>query len=188
MGPRLIAPKVLSWASVLDEQTAAQAATAARLPVVHGHVALMPDAHLGKGATVGSVIPTRDALIPSAVGVDIGCGMTAAETDLYAADLPDDLEPLLARIERSVPAGMGRGHKSRDAGLAWLRQAPCQPRPRSRPSRNDGSASSSGRSARATTSSSCASTSASGSGSSCTAVRAASATSSPNVTSPPRRG
>lgn len=127
MPPTPIAPQVLSWASLLDEETARQAATTARLPIVHGHVALMPDAHLGMGATIGSVIPTKDALIPSAVGVDIGCGMTAAEADLVASDLPDDLQPLLSRIERSVPAGVGRGQDSREAGLAWLERAPHLP-------------------------------------------------------------
>jgi RNA-splicing ligase RtcB len=72
--PEQIAPNVLSWASELDELTRAQAETTARLPIVAGHLALMPDAHLGKGATIGSVIPTESAVIPSAVGVDIGCG------------------------------------------------------------------------------------------------------------------
>src|SRR5690348_8428186 len=84
MPPKEIAPKLLSWASELDDGTVTQAARAARMPFVEGHVALMPDAHVGIGATVGSVIPTRDAIIPSAVGVDIGCGMVAAETDLVA--------------------------------------------------------------------------------------------------------
>jgi tRNA-splicing ligase RtcB len=77
---------------------------------VEGHVALMPDAHVGIGATVGSVIPTRNAVIPAAVGVDIGCGMVAAELDVTEDQLPDTLEPLLARIERAIPAGVGRGH------------------------------------------------------------------------------
>src|SRR5207237_4159892 len=75
--PTEIAPKLLSWASDIEQNTLDQAATTARLSVVDGHVALMPDAHLGFGATVGSVIPTRSAVIPSAVGVDIGCGMIA---------------------------------------------------------------------------------------------------------------
>ncbi len=76
--PAMIAPKVLSWATDLDDDTARQAARSAELPFVFQHVALMPDAHLGYGATVGSVIPTSGAIIPSAVGVDIGCGMIAA--------------------------------------------------------------------------------------------------------------
>src|SRR5947199_9001618 len=100
MTPKEVAPKLRPWASELDEQTLAQARRTARLPVIEGHVALMPDAHLGIGATVGSVIPTRDAIIPAAVGVDIGCGMIAVETDLEASGLPDTLDPLLPRIER----------------------------------------------------------------------------------------
>lgn len=70
----------------------------------------MPDAHVGMGATVGSVIPTRDAVTPSAVGVDIGCGMVAAELDVTADQLPDSRDPLLDRIAARVPAGVGRGH------------------------------------------------------------------------------
>ena len=73
----------------------------------------MPDAHVGIGATVGSVIPTKGAVIPAAVGVDIGCGMIAAELDVTEDQLPDSLEPLLVRIEPAIPAGVGQGH---DAG------------------------------------------------------------------------
>ena len=97
-----------SWASEIDDVTIRQAQAASRLPIIAGHVALMPDAHLGKGATVGSVIPTIGAVIPAAVGVDIGCGMIAVETDLGASDLPDTLDPVLSRLERAVPAGMGK--------------------------------------------------------------------------------
>jgi len=99
-----------SWASDAEPRTLEQARKTARLPIIAGHVALMPDAHVGMGATVGSVIPTRDAVIPSAVGVDIGCGMVAAELDVTADQLPDDLDPLLDRIATRVPAGVGRGH------------------------------------------------------------------------------
>lgn len=121
MPPKEVAPKLLSWASELDEQTLAQACRTARLPIVEGHVALMPDAHLGIGATVGSVIPTRDTIIPAAVGVDIGCGMIAVETDLVRSDLPTDLDVLLRRIERVIPAGVGKGHGTRaTAGRTWL--------------------------------------------------------------------
>lgn len=77
----------------------------ASLPILAGHVAVMPDVHLGKGATVGSVIPTRSAIVPSAVGVDIGCGMLAVETSLTAADLPESLAALRADIEAVVPVG-----------------------------------------------------------------------------------
>ncbi|MDA0636762.1 RtcB family protein [Nonomuraea sp. MCN248] len=105
------APNLLSWASEIDDQTIAQAARAARVPIVSGHVALMPDAHVGIGATVGSVIPTEGAIIPAAVGVDIGCGMVATETTLTAADLPDTLDALMPLVERRIPAGVGKGHE-----------------------------------------------------------------------------
>jgi tRNA-splicing ligase RtcB len=108
--PTTINPKLVSWASDIDPETIRQAEKAARLPIVAGHVALMPDAHVGLGATVGSVIPTKGAVIPSAVGVDIGCGMIAAELDVSDHQLPDTLEPLLGRVERAIPAGVGRGH------------------------------------------------------------------------------
>ncbi len=110
--PQKIAPNVLSWAHDIDEKTTEQAARSADLPFIFKHVALMPDAHFGYGATVGSVIPTQGAIIPSAVGVDIGCGMIAAELQLTAADLPDDLAPLHSAISAAVPAGVGQGHGS----------------------------------------------------------------------------
>ena len=87
----------------------AQLRTIAAIPFVGPWVAVMPDVHLGKGATVGSVIPTRGAVIPAAVGVDIGCGMAAVRTTLRAKDLPDNLAQLRSSIERSVPVGNGRG-------------------------------------------------------------------------------
>ena len=119
--PKQINDKLLAWGSEIDEGTIDQARTAARLPIVAGHVALMPDAHVGIGATVGSVIPTKDAVIPSAVGVDIGCGMVAAELDVTEDQLPDSLAPLLTRIERAIPAGVGRGHtRVARAADAWL--------------------------------------------------------------------
>src|SRR5215475_1740943 len=77
----------------------------ARLPFVHGWVAAMPDVHWGIGATVGSVIPTVGAIVPAAVGVDIGCGMMAVRTTLDAAALPDDLAALRSTIESAVPHG-----------------------------------------------------------------------------------
>ncbi len=110
---------------MVDEQTVKQAEVASRLPVVDGHVALMPDAHLGLGATIGSVIPTRGAIIPSAVGVDIGCGMIAVETTLSAPQLPDDLDGLVPRIGRAVPAGLGRWHREpTEIALAWYAEHP----------------------------------------------------------------
>jgi len=81
----------------------------ATLPFVGPWVAVMPDVHLGKGATVGSVVPTKGAIIPAAVGVDIGCGMAAVRTTLTANDLPDDLAQLRNSIERSIPVGNGPG-------------------------------------------------------------------------------
>ncbi len=119
--PTTINPKLVSWASDIEPDTIRQAEKTARLPIVEGHVALMPDAHVGIGATVGSVIPTKGAVIPSAVGVDIGCGMIAAELDVTEDQLPDNLEPLLGRIERAVPAGVGKGHDSAASTAArWL--------------------------------------------------------------------
>jgi tRNA-splicing ligase RtcB len=83
----------------------AQLENVSRLPVVFHHVAAMPDVHAGIGATVGSVIPTRGAIIPAAVGVDIGCGMSAVRLSLRADQLPDDLSKIRAAIERAVPVG-----------------------------------------------------------------------------------
>jgi tRNA-splicing ligase RtcB (3'-phosphate/5'-hydroxy nucleic acid ligase) len=108
--PTRVTDKLLNWASDIEPQTLEQALRASRLPIVDGHVALMPDAHLGIGATVGSVIPTRDAVIPAAVGVDIGCGMIAVRTDLRQDELPDDLDAYLRRLEQIVPAGLGNWH------------------------------------------------------------------------------
>jgi tRNA-splicing ligase RtcB len=89
----------------VDYQALNQIRRIAGLPIVAGHVAIMPDVHLGKGATVGSVIPTRGAIIPAAVGVDIGCGMCAVRTDLKAGDLPASLSTLRSAIEALVPVG-----------------------------------------------------------------------------------
>jgi hypothetical protein len=89
----------------VEPEALAHIANVAALPILGGHVAIMPDVHLGKGATVGSVIPTRGAIIPSAVGVDIGCGMMALGTTLDASDLPDSLGAVRAAIERDVPVG-----------------------------------------------------------------------------------
>jgi len=97
---------VRMWAdpTSVEEQAMRQLRNVANLPWVHG-VAVMPDVHYGKGATVGSVIAMRDAVSPAAVGVDIGCGMTAVRTSLSAAELPDDLAGLRGRIEDAVPVG-----------------------------------------------------------------------------------
>lgn len=102
-----ISKTLVSWASILDEKTLAQARTTATMPFIHPHLALMPDAHLGLGATVGSVIPTLRAVMPAAVGVDIGCGMIAVLTDTTVDQLPDDRTPLRLAIERAIPLSAG---------------------------------------------------------------------------------
>lgn len=121
MPPVKLNDKVLSWAVDLDEPTRLQVEKLSRLHVLDTHVALMPDAHLGKGATIGSVIATTDVIIPSAVGVDIGCGVCSVETDLKAEDLPDDLTPLRDRIASVIPAGLGKWHREPTKGAAeWV--------------------------------------------------------------------
>src|SRR6478609_4398264 len=102
----------------VDESAKAQLANIARMPFVHSHLAVMPDVHLGKGATVGSVIATQGAIIPAAVGVDIGCGMMAVQTSLKAKDLPESLAALRARIERAVPHGSSKVRGRNDRG-SW---------------------------------------------------------------------
>ncbi|HVY61632.1 MAG TPA: RtcB family protein [Planctomycetota bacterium] len=102
----------------LEPQAEAQVRKAASLPFIHRWIALMPDVHHGIGATVGSVIPTRGAVIPAAVGVDIGCGMMAVRTSLGAADLPDDLRGIRSAIEAAVPHGRTDNGGPNDRG-AW---------------------------------------------------------------------
>ena len=89
----------------IDEASIQQLGNMAQLPFIHSHIAAMPDVHVGIGATVGSVIPMRGAIVPAAVGVDIGCGMNAVRLSLKANDLPDNLYKLRAAIEKSVPVG-----------------------------------------------------------------------------------
>ncbi|MCC7398888.1 MAG: RtcB family protein [Planctomycetes bacterium] len=101
-----------------DDNALQQLRNVARLPIVHGHIAAMPDVHWGIGATVGSVIPTRGAIIPAAVGVDIGCGMMAVRTSLTANELPDDLKGIRSAIERAVPHGRTNHGGKGDRG-AW---------------------------------------------------------------------
>ncbi|RBY78941.1 RtcB family protein [Geodermatophilus sp. TF02-6] len=121
--------RLLNWASILEPTTRLQAERTASMPFIHPHVALMPDAHLGLGATVGSVIPTDRAIIPAAVGVDIGCGMMAVRTQFTGDDLRGrDLAVLHAQISRAVPLSAGRYNKKlRDtaaARVAELRDLP----------------------------------------------------------------
>lgn len=106
-----LSTRLLSWASLLDDQTVEQARTSSRMPFIHPHLALMPDAHLGKGATVGSVIPTLGAIMPAAVGVDIGCGMIAVRTQFTRDELvARDLAALRRQIERAVPLSAGHAN------------------------------------------------------------------------------
>ncbi|MGB6124100.1 MAG: RtcB family protein [Gordonia sp. (in: high G+C Gram-positive bacteria)] len=106
--PEMIAPKVLNYASSLEEKTLAQARQTASMPFVHSHIALMPDAHHGLGSAVGTVIPTLNAVIPAAVGVDIGCGMIAVETHLTASDIAGlDLAALRDSVESAIPLSPG---------------------------------------------------------------------------------
>nr|WP_300527335.1 RtcB family protein [Maricaulis sp.] len=102
---------IKAWIKGVPVEDAAieQLRNVAGLPFVHSHVAAMPDVHFGRGATVGSVIPTKGAIIPAAVGVDIGCGMMAMRTSLTASQLPDTLKPARDAIEAAVPVGNGKG-------------------------------------------------------------------------------
>src|SRR3954462_8252872 len=106
-----IADKLYNWASILETTTREQAERTAKMPFIYPHLALMPDAHLGKGATVGSVIPTLGAIIPAAVGVDIGCGMVAVRTQLAAEPFAHDRTRLRQSIERAVPVSAGGYNK-----------------------------------------------------------------------------
>jgi len=103
--------KLVNWASILEDNTREQAETAAKMPFIHPHIALMPDAHLGLGATVGSVIPTLGAIIPAAVGVDIGCGMIAVRTPYTLDQLPTDRKPIREAIERAIPLSAGAANQ-----------------------------------------------------------------------------
>jgi tRNA-splicing ligase RtcB len=105
----------------VEREAKEQLANMARMPFIYKHIAVMPDVHLGKGSTIGSVIPTVGAVIPAAVGVDIGCGMMAAKTTLSAHDLPDNLSSLRSAIEKAIPHGLSprtRSFKGGDEG-SW---------------------------------------------------------------------
>ena len=118
----------------IDEGTIRQAERVARLPILAGPVVLLPDAHIGTGATIGTVIITENAIVASITGVDIGCGIIVSKTDLTASQLPDDMQPLVSQFERSIPAGVGRsrnidsqGKSDRyimDCASKWLRDNP----------------------------------------------------------------
>lgn len=116
---------VKSWTRgvAFEESARKQVLNAARMPFIHKWVAVMPDVHMGIGATVGSVIPTKGAIIPAAVGVDIGCGMMAVQTTLKAEDLPDNLAAIRTAIEMAVPHGFSSAHRDHFKG-GWDRNVP----------------------------------------------------------------
>ncbi|HKT48531.1 MAG TPA: RtcB family protein [Candidatus Acidoferrales bacterium] len=120
----LIAPEkgapIKAWTKgvPLEDQARQQLLNVAQMPFIYRWIAAMPDVHWGIGATVGSVIPTNGAIIPAAVGVDIGCGMMAVQTDLNARDLPENLKNIRSAIERAVPHGRTNHGGPGDRG-AW---------------------------------------------------------------------
>jgi tRNA-splicing ligase RtcB (3'-phosphate/5'-hydroxy nucleic acid ligase) len=113
----------LVWTKDIEPEAIQQLVNMAQLPIIHHHIAAMPDVHAGVGATVGSVIPTMGAIIPAAVGVDIGCGMNAVRTSLTANDLPESLYKLRMEIEAAVPAGLAQHASSKVHGSAMHRAA-----------------------------------------------------------------
>ena len=123
-----ISKRLMNWASILEDGTREQAERTAAMPFVFPHVALMPDAHLGRGATIGSVIPTLGAIMPAAVGVDTGCGMIAVRTQFTAQEVRSrDLAALREAIERAVPLAAGNYNTASysaetDARVAALEQ------------------------------------------------------------------
>jgi tRNA-splicing ligase RtcB len=102
----------------VEPEARQQLLNTAQMPFIFKHMAVMPDVHLGKGSTIGSVIPTKGAIIPAAVGVDLGCGMSAVRTSLQASDLPENLRGLRTAIEKAVPHGRTAARNGRDKG-AW---------------------------------------------------------------------
>ena len=106
------------WTDEIEETALEQLRNLSQLPFVHKHVAVMPDVHAGYGSTVGSVIPTKAAIIPAAVGVDIGCGMMAQRLPLTASDLPDNLSAVRFAIEAAIPHGRTDHGGLNDRG-AW---------------------------------------------------------------------
>lgn len=108
----------------VEQEALDQIRNISNLPILDGHIAVMPDVHFGKGATVGSVLPLRAAVIPAAVGVDIGCGMMAVQLSLKASDLPDSLHEVRAQIERDIPVGINYHHRlinTNSKGLEGMR-------------------------------------------------------------------
>src|ERR1043166_2403160 len=109
------------YTTELEPAARQQLVNCSKLPIVHPHVAAMPDVHHGIGATVGSVIPTKQAIIPAAVGVDIGCGMNAVRLTLHAKDLPDTLAKLRSAVEAHVPVGFNQHASDKVRGSAHAR-------------------------------------------------------------------
>lgn len=124
MTPTKHGKNLLNWASQIDDNTLVQAEETATMPFIHPHVALMPDAHSGKGSAVGTVIPTRDAVIPAAVGVDIGCGMIAVRTQFTKSDVDGNdrtLGELREIVEASIPLSPGNYNLTEALGK-WYAQ------------------------------------------------------------------
>lgn len=111
------------WTRDVEHEAIQQLVNVSQLPIVHGHIAAMPDVHAGIGATVGSVIPTLAAIIPAAVGVDIGCGMNAVRLSLTASELPDHLRAVRSAIEAAVPVGFSQHESSKVRGSQHARTA-----------------------------------------------------------------
>jgi tRNA-splicing ligase RtcB len=104
------------WTEDIDDRASEQLEEMAQLPFIHKHIAAMPDVHWGMGATIGSVIPSKGAIVPAAVGVDLGCGMMAVQTSLNASDLPDNLHGLRTHIEELIPHGRSDNGRKNDVG------------------------------------------------------------------------
>jgi tRNA-splicing ligase RtcB (3'-phosphate/5'-hydroxy nucleic acid ligase) len=111
------------WTQDIEHDAMQQLLNVSQLPIVHGHIAAMPDVHLGIGATVGSVIPTKGAIIPAAVGVDIGCGMNAVRLSIKANELPDNLYTLRSALEAAIPVGFAQHDASKVRGSQHARTA-----------------------------------------------------------------
>lgn len=110
------------WTQDIEHEAIQQLVNVSQLPILHGHIAAMPDVHAG-GATVGSVIPTKSAIIPAAVGVDIGCGMNAVRLSIKAAELLDNLYAVRTAIECAVPVGFSQHEASKVRGSQHARTA-----------------------------------------------------------------
>ncbi|MSQ50434.1 MAG: RtcB family protein [Betaproteobacteria bacterium] len=111
------------WTRDIEPEALVQLVNTSQLPIIHGHIAAMPDVHMGIGATVGSVIPTKSAIIPAAVGVDIGCGMNAVQLSIKASELPENLRRIRSAIEAAIPVGFSQHETSKVRGSQHARTA-----------------------------------------------------------------